>query len=292
MLPRYLSERRMKMDFRAELEKILNSNEQINDVDLQNYLTDIIAPNADKLPILYRFSPANEYSFHALENQTLYLSEVGSMNDIFEGLSCGTDDPLIENIEKLSDLVYLKSFSETKDDLKMWSMYADNYSGMCVAYDFHDIDDEFIYHLFPVCYSEKRKSKKHLEDAVRELQRLKKDIDEKKPFGSYSSIRNIMSLYLTKSMEWKNEKEWRIIVTYPQMHADIRKFPNKESHFFYELNDRNIYAPYATDIYLGPKMKSADKEKAREIAQRNNVCIHEMQLDEKMYALTEKTTSH
>lgn len=275
------------MDFRAELATILNSNEQVEDSDLQDYITDVIAPNADKLPILYRFSPADYNNIRALETQTLFLSEIGSMNDIFEGLSCNIDDPVIENVEKLTDLAYLKSFTETKDDLKMWSMYADNYAGMCVAYDFRDIDNDFIYHLFPVCYSEKRKTKKHLEDAVFELAKLKRDIDDCNCLDECEAIRNIMSLFLVKSPEWKNEQEWRIVVTYPQLHLYAHNLPNEESSFFYDLKDRNISVPFATDVYLGPKMPARVKNHIKEIAKKLNIRIHELKLDKEKYGLVE-----
>lgn len=275
------------MDFRGELAKVLYSNDEVTDSDLENYISDVIALNADKLPILYRFSPADYNNIRALETNTLYLSEIGSMNDVFEGLSCNIDDPIIENIQKLTDLAYLKSFTETKDDLKMWSMYADNYAGMCIAYDFRNNNCDFMYHLFPVCYSEKRKTKIHLEDAVFELAKFKRDIEDCLVTDECDAIRDIMSLFLVKSPEWENEREWRIVVTYPQMNLLPDNLPNAESRFFYELKDRTISVPFATDVYLGPKMPMRVKNHIKEIANRNNIRVHELKLDKGRYALIE-----
>lgn len=275
------------MNFRTELMKYLQRTEPTTDADLEAFVEDIIAPNQDKLPILYRFSPADYYNIRAFETQTLFLSEIGQMNDIFEGLSCAIDDKVISSIEKLSDVAYLKSFTETKDDLKMWSMYADSYAGMCIAYNFRECAQNFIYHLFPVCYSETRQAKPRLEKAAFELEKLKLDISETNALSECEAIRDIMSLFLTKSRDWENEQEWRVVVTYPQMNLFAHNLPNEESSFFYDIAERTIHVPYTTDVYLGPKMPELVKKHIREIADRLNIQVHEMQLDPQRYALVE-----
>lgn len=275
------------MDFRKELLNYLRRTQPTADSDLQTFGEEVIAPNQNNLPILYRFSPADYNNIRALETQTLFLSEMGKMNDIFEGLSCAVDDKVISSIEKLSDIAYLKSFTETKDDLKMWSMYADNYAGMCVAYDFRECDYDYMYHLFPVCYSDKRQTKSRLENAAYELEKLKQDISEANAISEYDAIRDIMSLFLMKSRAWENEKEWRMIVTYPQMKLFAHNLPDEESSYFYDVADQTIHVPFATDVYLGPKMPQRVKVHIREIASRLNIRVYELQLDRAKYALTE-----
>lgn len=275
------------MDFRKSLMEYLERDEETTDYELQEFIEDVIAPNQGSLPILYRFSPADYNNIRALETQTLYLSEAGKQNDIFEGLSCPVNDETISNIEKMSDLAFIKSFTETKDDLKMWSMYADNYAGMCVAYDFRHAEEEWMYHLFPVCYSDKRVTKKELEDAAYELKKLKSDMEEGFVIEESYSIRDIMAIFLMKSRAWENEKEWRFLVTYPQLKLDENDFPDEESNFFYGISDKTLDVPYATDVYLGPKMPSKVKEHIREIADRLKIRVHEMKLDKEKYELTE-----
>lgn len=277
------------MNFRDELLPYLQRETPATDIDLQMFVEEIIASNQEKLPILYRFSPADYYNIRAFETQTLFLSEMGSMNDIFEGLSCAIDNKVISSIEKLSDIAYLKSFTETKDDLKMWSMYADNYAGMCVGYNFRKCEHAFIYHLFPVCYSDIRQTKQRLENAAYELEKLKWNIEKPNIISECTAIRDIMSLFLMKSRVWENEKEWRVIVTYPQMRLCANNLPNGESSFFYDISEQTIHIPYATDVYLGPKMPTHVKTHIREIADRLSIRVHEMQLDPQKYALVENS---
>lgn len=280
------------MDFREELEKVLfnDSNETVADYDLQIYKEEIFEENIDKLPILYRYSKADYDNIRNFETGTLYLSEIGDMNDIFEGLSCSIDDAILTNLSKLRDLAYIKSLTEKREDLKMWSMYADNFAGMCVAYDFRKAEEsDWMWNLFPVCYSKKRKTNPKLQGAIYVLEKLKEDIQNQNALDSCEEIRDILALFLTKSCEWKNEKEWRIIVTYPQMNLYATNLKGEECSVFYKIGNRTIDVHgLATDVYLGPKMKERIKSHIREIADRLNIRVHEMVLHPTEYRLIEK----
>ena len=50
----------------------------------------------------------------------------------------------------------------------MWAHYADNYSGMCVEYDFSKLSETLLFHLYPVYYSAKRSTSRHLEWVIAE----------------------------------------------------------------------------------------------------------------------------
>lgn len=158
---------------------------------------------------------------------------------------------------------------------------------MCVAYDFRECDYDYMYHLFPVCYSEARQTKQRLENADFELEKLKWDITNANAISECEAIRNIMSLFLMKSCAWENEREWRIIVTYPQMELFAKNLPDEENSFFYDICDRTIHVPFATDVYLGPKMQKRVKDHIKEIANKLKIRVHEMRLDSQRYALVE-----
>ena len=113
-----------------------SSNDIVYDFELAEFSRDVILSNKKSIPTLFRYSAADYYNIRGLETQNLFLSPLGNMNDVFEGLSCEINDDVIDGIEDIRDIAFLKSFSEEKSSLLMWAHYADNYSGMCVEYDF------------------------------------------------------------------------------------------------------------------------------------------------------------
>ena len=164
------------MNFREKLRNIIEEKEEsyIFDCNLYDYIQEELIPNKSDIPTLFRYTPADYNNIRSLETKQLFLSEIGSMKDIFEGLSCEIDDRVIENLEKLHDIAYFKSFSDNNNHLLMWSSYADNYSGMCVEYDLTNMQDKCYYHLFPVVYSEKRHAKANLQFTFDELIGIKR----------------------------------------------------------------------------------------------------------------------
>ena len=84
--------------------------------------------------------------------------------------------------------MYLKSFSEDKNSVYMWKNYADNFSGMCVAYDISNARENVLEKLYPVQYS---------------------------PIAfRCSNHRKAIStryLFIRKSMRWQQEHEWRFV---------------------------------------------------------------------------------
>lgn len=267
------------------------SAEYIFDYELCDFVKEHICGN--KIPKLYRYSPADYNNIRSLEKGQIYLSEAGLMNDIFEGLSCEIDERVIENLNMLNDIAYLKSFTENKNDLLMWANYADNYAGMCVQYDLECIEAEnpLLYHLFPVVYTDKRYTKANLAFSYEELKQLKQDIDEKNCPDSLEFLKDIMGLFVTKSECWKNEKEWRLIVSYLQMNLkydEVDADGDDETEILYAINDRTVSFPYAKTIYLGPRMRASVKEHLKEIGQKIGANVLEMTLSKDTYELIEK----
>ena len=247
------------MDFRQELKAILQQRTYVFDRDLLPYSEKLFS-HCKEIPPLYRYVPANCYSINSILTQTIYLSEVGKMNDVFEGLNTYVDIDTVDELSDLSDIVYMKSFSETKDNLVMWGSYAENYTGLCIEYDLRNMQREYYYHLFPVCYdSAKFKMKNSLKFVADELRKYKKEgLSDDTSFLS-----DIVPLYLQKSSHWDREKEWRILVSYLQMHetwSENGVVYDDENEYQFAINNQTIPFPYISKVYIGPKASEATKE--------------------------------
>ena len=129
-------------------------------------------------------------------------------------------------------------FTLTPFSVLMWSHYADNHRGFCIEYESSGISDEnrHIYgNLYPIIYTDKRTD-------------LANIYIESNTSSNYNS-RNLWSMYkygfLCKSLDWKYQKEWRLI-SYDKMITD----ENNCCKFF------NI-----KKVYLGNKMSYDERKK-------------------------------
>lgn len=156
-------------------------------------IEDFVMCHHKQLPILYRYSPADFFNISALLEDNIYLVSARYMNDEHEGqVWHAILDPEENETYKqlIQTQVYLKSFSEDKNSIYMWKNYADNFSGICVAYDFSSASEELLRKLYPVQYS---------------------------PIAFRCSDHKIAIstpyLFMRKSMRWEEEHEWRFIET-------------------------------------------------------------------------------
>jgi len=94
----------------------------------------------------------------------------------------GTYNSLIKNIG-----VYC--LSEIKDDLLMWSLYADSHRGFCIEFD-PSHENTLFWEAFKVIYQEEYPTVNMM------------DIGKAEEFRK---------AYVTKSLHWENQKEWRIL---------------------------------------------------------------------------------
>lgn len=264
-----------------------SKDECVYDFELLSFAEDVLLNNKLDIPPLFRFSSADYSNIRGLETQTLFLSPVGNMNDIFEGLSCEIDDRVLEVIEKMADCAYLKSFSEDKSNLLMWAHYADQYSGMCVQYNFSEFCDDILCHLFPVHYSNTRRKSKSLEYTVQELISIKKANAENYYPEETNYLKDIMYLFLSKSKAWKYEKEWRIVATHPQIFNSSEELDD-ECSSFYDINNQIISVKGCIEaVYLGPRMKEMQRKHIIEICKDklSNVPVFSVSLSKDKYEL-------
>lgn len=257
------------------------------DYELAEFTKNVVLNNRTSIPALFRYSPADYYNIRGLETQSLFLSPIGNMNDVFEGLSCEITDDVIKGIEDLRDIAYLKSFCEDKNNLLMWAHYAQNYSGMCVEYDFSMLSEELLFHLFPIYYSSKRLISRNLEYVIAEHKDLKKMNEEDCYPNDCDFIKDIMSLFLAKSNTWAYEKEWRIVATYPQI-FDAAEDLDDDQEELYRINGQQISVTNCIKaVYLGPKMKQNIKEHIMEISRNRlgGVPVYSTRLSKDKYEL-------
>lgn len=276
------------MDYRNELLKRINDNVSFED-DLIEFTQTCILRNKENLPPLYRYMPADYYNIRNLELSQLHLSEIGYMNDIYEGLSFKSDKNYRPTLKEMRDFAYIKSFSENKDNLLMWSTYAQNYTGMCIKYDLSEATDDILYHLYPIIYSDsKLEFDINFAEAYSAIHNMKKEIetgDSSFVDDDMIFIEEVSKIFLIKSKFWSYEKEWRIMVSYAQMNRAELYYPldfdnssDIEKKELYGIRYCDISFPYAKEIYLGPEMETFKKDHIKEIGSRLGISVYETKL--------------
>lgn len=272
------------MVFREKLTTMIKNNENkaLDDLQLlafsESFVENIRQMDSMKL---YRFMPFNYNNLRSIEKNNLYLSEIGKMNDVFEGLTLAHPSQEI-NFKDLYDLVYLKSFSEKKESLLMWSHYGDNHKGLCVEYDLKHLTNQvggqntnhdILWHLFPVVYLENRIDDKSafekLKYASKSIEDYKHDLKNKNFHDDNIWHEDIKSLFLMKSEEWEYEKEWRIAVTFSQINECADEIDDKKA-LLYNVNGRIVDFDCITSIYCGANLESDKIDHVKEIVSRLN----------------------
>jgi hypothetical protein len=144
---------------------------------------------------LYKFRSGNLNDIINLTNNQLPSCTISTFNDPFEFLylpDVDTDmfkkysedllNEIYNFIDETNQNFTVCSFSQYKNNILMWSHYADYHKGFCIEYNFYDVFPRFG-SVFPVTYDN--------------------DVIER----SNNDIR----FMLRKSEDWSYEYEWRII---------------------------------------------------------------------------------
>ena len=177
---------------------------------VNDYLKKMVSDGIDNGDIpayLYKYMPINQNSLRGLANHSLWFSFLSSFNDPFEGQVVMDEDAInralkaydfyseknnqlmrksLEHITKsLKKSSTVCCFSNTADDILLWSHYSDCHRGMCLKFDL----------------------KKDL-DFFSPLMKVKYD-SELEPAQDSNSILN--HCFLRKYDAWQYEKEFRIV---------------------------------------------------------------------------------
>lgn len=139
-------------------------------------------------------------------------------------------------------LKYMRGFkifclTTSFDNILMWSHYANQHNGICIEYDFSYIEEEFLKMLFPINYSSNRPMLKMYQLNPKYVNKI------------FQSI-------FVKSMEWKYESEWRLLI--PNQFLD---------------NNNNYRSPKIKTIYFGTNVLESEYKKIKKKIQNYDSSI-------------------
>lgn len=151
--------------------------------------------------------------------------------------------------------------SENNDDILMWSHYADGHKGICLVFDKEIIinDKRFIFD--KVNYPE--------DNLLISCKRFY-EIYLQNPYNIYEL------LFLTKSLHWKYEKEWRILVSAKYIENNTEDETDKR---FFICNNM------LTGIIFGWKLSPAFKQTITKLVQNKPIQLYRAKRNENSYAI-------
>jgi len=151
---------------------------------------------------LYKYLPFNNHSLSLIIEKKIWCPKAKTLNDPFEFYFHLTDTniagiPIKEHSlktaqDEIKELGII-CLSEIKNDILMWSHYANGHTGFCIEFERHENNDLGQYdHCLPVTY----------------------DTIEVPSFDSLSIQERVSTakIVTTKAPSWSYEKEWRLII--------------------------------------------------------------------------------
>lgn len=141
---------------------------------------------------LYKYHTINKNLVSALSLKSNWYSRLANLNDPYEqAIDDLTFGKVYENLKKT---FLVCSFSETKDEILMWSHYGDKHKGLCLEFDILNIKEESIHKI-------------RYNNEIIEFQEVETYED-----GSLKlNINKNGKFILNKFKTWEYEKEWRRI---------------------------------------------------------------------------------
>lgn len=157
-------------------------------------------------------------------------------------------------------------FSEEKDNVLMWSHYAENHTGYCIEYDFKALGPNHprVRMLQPVIYTD---------DFFDATEYYKNAISGSQDFN------NLYGIYptISKSTQWAYEKEWRTI------------FPWGPGVAKNDKEMRSLPMPTPKRLLLGAKISEENKQIILDIAKEKKIPVYQMTLDKNGFKLGEES---
>lgn len=133
----------------------------------------------------------------AIEHPYLWCSTFDRLNDPMEGFyhpstrlrRSGNYERRVERVYDRKMNVGIASFSDNRNNELMWAHYADNYSGICVAY-----------------------RTDHLVDALPDgVSLVRMSYDERLPRVAGDRESDVRAIFSQKKGTWAYEREWRVL---------------------------------------------------------------------------------
>lgn len=272
----------------------------------------VLRQEDEKIKRLYKYRPDNEHTLRLLECQELWFSFAKDFNDPFDCLFPDFEEVVEEDWMKLAEslsvsieekrkvLNYLKSInfdptvikeqygkdnfkslivyclSEIRDNILMWSHYANSHHGICIGFEtlmqdnslwIRHNDSDFNHHAGPYYHNF--------------LPIYKVDYKDKYP-PPYNfrqgKIDDLFAFFTTKATDWYYEKERRIVIPYGE-YGEVKK------------NIIKFDKSALKEVIVGNKLNQAFIEKVFTIIQKDYIAkghsveVFESSLDEQQYKL-------
>lgn len=189
----------------------------------------------------------------------------------------------LEQTFKIRDSIYVGCLSEKNDSILMWSYYGDKHRGVCIEFEVPEDKS----HLFKVEYKSER-PKIQSEKVIKEFcGRMLAQIDNEL-ISQDEVIINLLALpYITKSIEWKHEYEYRYIFSEKELiEKGIEKIKTRDGveRYLYPMSD-------IKKLYFGANASLENKEKLQFVCENLNKNIkfeNKIISDNKYLLLNEK----
>lgn len=146
--------------------------------------------------------------------------------------------------------IYVSCFSEIDNvhSLRMWAHYANNHKGVCVEYDFTDVNKACAFGCIPVMYTNNYSLQR---DYIRD------------------GVSRLLSLVYKKALEWEYEREWRLSAIIDGVDSIGYKV--------------DFSVPKC--IYLGSKAEERLKEEVHSYCVDKGIALYQMRLHPGSYNL-------
>lgn len=186
----------------------------------------------------------------SLRHNFLWCSDFTRMNDPMEGFYKPSSrlegkneyKRIVRQITDKKTLVGIACFSETKENVLMWTHYAGNYSGICLAYSTQRLVDGLPHHVSLIRLAYGDDPPRISTDDVRNTE---------------LAARKILS---QKKYNWAYEREWRVLG--PKGKVEIGA------------------ETAVTDLYFGARVNAQHRHQILQKIQGTGIKAHTMQVDE------------
>lgn len=259
-----------KIHFRREFEILTGirtgaqTSTYILDDEL-DFFSEKLQRNIEKVPALYRYTPANYWDIRNFELSQIKPTPLSKLNDVFEG---GEENPPVNTS---IDFAYVKCFSESENNPLMWAHYADGSRGICVKYEPKILPEEergCLNYLFPVLYVDNYAFPNDYNLIRSDMKAYKVASSDETNLickEEYAFLQDIRARALIKGECWNYEKEWRLVVDILDMEQRYAEFEEKPKRKRLNINDEGIISfDCATAIYFG---KRIELEKRKHLSQ-------------------------
>lgn len=225
------------------------------DEALQNSSIEKIMSKDEYRAIINSDNPKREFEKWVYEGDE--ISDIDFKNfslKLNESVSETTNPCLQYLLDEMKSNTFVLSFSDENDLNSMWGHYANSNKGICIEYDFYDLNFiDIQYFCYKTIYLEPEDFREHTQDLL--------NIPETPYFNFF------IEPFLRKTFDWKYENEWRIILPVFSFKLNLSKKINGKQ--FLKL-------PKPKAIYLGLNIEEKDKKSIISICKKREIDLYQM----------------